>query len=65
MLEARTHFGQSYQQLKKKEEERLSLTGHQTLLMVLVLHLSTSLHILLVVDQKTVVMENVDHQMVI
>jgi hypothetical protein len=39
LLEVQTHFGQNYQQLKKKEEEQLSLTGHQTLLMVLVLHL--------------------------
>ena len=32
-------LGQNYQQLKKKEEEQLSSTGHQTLQMVLVLHL--------------------------
>jgi len=60
-----THYGQSYQQLKKKEEEQSSLTGRQTLQMALVLHLSIFLHTQLVVDQKMVEMENVVHQMVI
>ena len=59
MLEVQMHFGQSYLQLKKKEEEQLFSTGHQTLQMVLVLHLLTSLHTQLVVDQKMVEMVNV------
>jgi hypothetical protein len=65
LLEVPMHFGQNYQPLKKKEEEQLSSTGHQTLQMVLVLHLLTFLRILLVVDQKTEVMVNVVRQMVI
>ena len=59
LLEVQMHFGQSYLQLKKKEEEQLYLTGHQTLQTVLVLHLLTSLHTQLVADQKMVEMVNV------
>ena len=65
MLEVQMHFGQSYLQLKKKEEEQLYLTGRQTLQMVLVLRLLTFLHTQLVVDQKMVEMENVVLRMVI
>ena len=58
LLEVQMHFGQSYLQLKKKEEEQLYSTGLQTLRMVLVLHLLTSLHTLQVVDQKMEEMVN-------
>ena len=65
LLEVQMHFGQSYLQLKKKEEEQLYLTGHQTLQTVLVLHLSIFLPTQLVADQKMVEMANVVPQMVI
>ena len=58
------HYGQNLKQLKLKEEELLSLTGHQTLQMEKDLLLLIFHRTMMVVDQLMVVMVNVELQTV-